>query len=61
MINLIIVVCVALFLAKKQQTIEERYTKPCTYWDYILPAELTKLQRGREGLFLFLIIDSSND
>jgi tryptophan 2,3-dioxygenase len=34
---------------KKQKTIEERYKKPCTYWDYILPGELIKLQKGREG------------
>jgi hypothetical protein len=42
-------IVVSLLTAKKQKTIEERYTKPCTYWDYILPGELIKLQRGREG------------
>jgi hypothetical protein len=39
----------SLLKGRKQKMIEERYTKPCTYWDYILPGELTKLQKGREG------------
>jgi hypothetical protein len=41
-----------LILASKQKDIDQRYHEPNSYWKYILPDELIKLQRGREGLGL---------
>jgi tryptophan 2,3-dioxygenase len=39
-------------IASKQKDIDSRYHEPNSYWKYILPDELIKLQRGREGLGL---------
>jgi tryptophan 2,3-dioxygenase len=40
------------FGSSKRKDIDSRYHEPNSYWKYILPDELIKLQRGREGLGL---------